>query len=110
MGRMEPKNQQNQTDRVEKLLSILRQSLPEVRERYGVSALGIFGSHVHGKQQKRSDLDVLVEFDNGHLTLFQFIELRDFLSDLLNVKVDLVEKRALKPAIGKRILEEVVFV
>ena len=110
MARTQPKNQQNQTDRVDEMLSVLRQHLPEIRERYGVSALGIFGSHVHGNQQKRSDLDVLVEFDNGHLTLFQFIELRDFLSDLLNVKVDLVEKRALKPAIGKRILDEVVFV
>jgi len=107
---MEPKHQQNQTDRVDKLLSVLRQSLPEIRERYGVSSLGIFGSHLRRKQRKRSDLDVLVEFDNGNLTLFQFIELRDSLSDLLNVKVDLVEKRALKPAIGKRILDEVVFV
>ncbi len=107
---MEPKNQQNQTDRVDELLSVLRQCLPEIRERYGVSAMGIFGSHLHGNQQKRSDLDVLVEFDNGDLTRFQFIELRDFLSDLLNVKVDLVEKRALKPAIGSYILDEVVFV
>ena len=107
---MEPKNQQNQTDRVVELLSVLRRRLPEIRERYGVSSLGIFGSHLRGKQRKLSDLDVLVEFDNGNLTLFQFIELRDFLSDLLKVKVDLVEKRALKPAIGKQILEEVVFV
>ncbi len=97
-------------DRVDELLSILRQRLPEIRKRYGVSALGIFGSHVHGKQWTRSDLDILVEFDNGNLTLFQFVELRDFLSDLLNVKVDLVEKRALKPAIGSYILDEVVFV
>ncbi len=107
---MTPKSQQNNTNLVDELLSVLRQHLPEIRERYGVSALGIFGSHVRGQQRRRSDLDVLVEFDNGSLTLFQFIELKEFLSDLLNVKVDLVEKRALKPAIGKRILEEVVFV
>lgn len=107
---MEPKSQQNNMNLVDELLSVLRHHLPEIRERYGVSALGIFGSHVRGQQRRRSDLDVLVEFDNGSLTLFQFIELKDFLSDLLNVKVDLVEKRALKPAIGKRILEEVVFV
>ena len=107
---MEPNSQQNNMNLVDDLLSVLRQHLPEIRGRYGVSALGIFGSHVRGQQRRRSDLDVLVEFDNGSLTLFQFIELKEFLSDLLNVKVDLVEKRALKPAIGKRILEEVVFV
>jgi predicted nucleotidyltransferase len=65
---------------------------------------------VRGEQRKRSDLDILVDFNNGTLTLFQFVELRDFLSDLLGVKVDLVEKRALKPVIGKHIFEEVVSV
>lgn len=105
--RMEPKQSSNYVDR---LISRLRQNLPEMRKRYGVRSLGIFGSYVRSQQRKRSDLDILVEFNNGSLTLFQFVELRDFLSDLLGVKVDLVEKRALKPAIGKHILEEVVFV
>jgi predicted nucleotidyltransferase len=105
--RMEPKQSAKHVNR---FISRLRQSLPEIRERYGVRALGIFGSYVRGEQRKRSDLDILVEFNNGSLTLFQFVELRDFLSDLLGVKVDLVEKRALKPVIGKHILEEVVFV
>jgi uncharacterized protein len=106
--RTEPKRSSNHT--LDELISTLRQHLPEIRERYGVLSLGVFGSYLRGQQRKRSDLDILVEFDNGALTLFQFVELRDFLSDLLGVKVDLVEKRALKPAIGKRILGEVVLV
>ena len=105
--RMEPKHSPKYMNQI---ISRLKQNLPEIRERYGVRALGIFGSYVRGEQRKRSDLDILVEFNNGSLTLFQFVELRDFLSDLLGVKVDLVEKRALKPAIGKYILEQVVFV
>lgn len=102
--------QKQSANYVDRFIARLQQSLPELRERYGVRSLGIFGSYVRGEQRKRSDLDILVEFNNGSLTLFQFVELRDFLSDLLGVKVDLVEKRALKPVIGKRILEEVVFV
>ena len=74
-----------------------------------MSSLGVFGSYVRGKQRKRSDLDILVEFDERALTLFQFVELRDYLSDLVGRKVDLAEKRALKPAIGRYILEEVIF-
>ena len=105
--KMELKQSRNHVNR---FISRLRQNLPELRERYGVRSLGIFGSYVRGQQRKRSDLDILVEFNNGSLTLFQFVELRDFISDLLGVKVDLVEKRALKPVIGKHILEEVVFV
>ena len=93
------------TDRI---LQRLHSLLPELRKQYRVKSLGVFGSYVRGDQRKQSDLDILVEFEEYPLTLFQFIELRDLLSDLAGVKVDLVEKRALKPAIGKRILEEVV--
>ena len=90
-------------------ISVLRKHLPELQERYGVRSLGIFGSFVRGEQRKRSDLDVLVEFDRAP-TLFGFIDLRDYLTDLLGVKVDLVMKSALKPAIGRHILAEVVSV
>jgi len=91
----------------EYFIEILRQHLPELRERYSVSYLGIFGSYVRGEQTKDSDLDVLVQFDNKP-GLLKYIELENYLSDLLGVKVDLVIKSALKPNIGKRILNEVV--
>ncbi len=86
----------------------LRQHLPELRERYGIRSFGIFGSYVHGEAKKSSDLDLLVEFDRDRLTLLGFIQLENHLSDLLGVKVDLVEKETLKPYIGRRILQEVV--
>ncbi|MFQ5880959.1 MAG: nucleotidyltransferase family protein [Candidatus Methylomirabilales bacterium] len=92
------------------LLTLLRAHLPELKERYGVLTLRLFGSYVRGERRRRSDLDMLVEFDERPLTLFKFIELEHHLSDLLGVKVDLVEKKGLKPAIGRRILEEVVLV
>jgi len=88
------------------LLLTLRQRLPELRERYGVRALWLFGSYVRGEQRRRSDLDVLVEFDDRPLSLLQFVALQHYLSDLLQVKVDLVEKETLKPAIGRQILSE----
>ena len=86
---------------------VLREHLPDLQERYGVDSLGIFGSHVHNEQSKRSDLDVLVEF-NRPIGLFGFVGLNDELSELLSIKVDLVMKSALRSRIGKRILEEVV--
>jgi len=85
---------------------ILRQHLPELRDKYSVNYLGIFGSYVRGEQTKDSDLDVLVQFEKKP-GLFKYIELEDYLSELLGVKVDLVMKSALKPNIGKRILNEV---
>lgn len=86
---------------------ILRQHLPELSNEYSISYLGIFGSYVRGEQKEDSDLDVLVEFSKTP-DLFEFIGLKEDLSDMLGVKVDLVMKSALKPTIGKRIIEEVV--
>jgi len=92
------------------LLDQLRALLPDLRARYGVHWLGVFGSYVHGEQDVDSDLDLLVAFDDLPLSLFDFVRLENEISDALGLKVDLVEKRALKPHIGKRILAEVVVV
>ncbi len=84
----------------------IQNALPELRRQYGVRDLWLFGSYVRAEQDGESDLDILVTFDNPHLTLLQFIQLEYELSDLLGVKVDLVERDTLKPDIGKRILAE----
>ncbi len=89
----------------EKVFQTLQAHLPELRERYGVRGLSLFGSYLRGDQRKGSDLDVLVEFERVP-SLFEFIRLERYLSELLKIKVDLVMKSALKPAIGRRILEE----
>lgn len=86
---------------------ILRTHLPELRERYSVKSLGMFGSYVRGEQKKHSDLDLLVEFERAP-SLFKYGELEDHLSDLVGIKVDLVMKKTLKPHIGRNILAEVV--
>lgn len=99
---------QNHFVPLDEILATLRAHMPELRQRYGIRSLGVFGSYVHGEQKRRSDLDLLVEFDGRPLTLFKFIEIENYLSDLLDVKVDLVEKTTLKPAIGRHILEEVL--
>ena len=78
-------------------------------ERYGVKSLGLFGSYVRGEETEGSDLDLLVEFAETP-DLLEFVALGRDLSELLGVKVDLVMKRALKPRIGERILDEVVAV
>lgn len=86
---------------------ILRAHLPALREGYAITSLGVFGSYVRGEQKKRSDLDLLVEFERAP-SLFKYIELENHLSDLIGIKVDLVMKKTLKPHIGRYILAEVV--
>jgi len=89
------------------ILSRLRELLPMLSERYKVQELGVFGSYVRQEQRDDSDLDILVTFSEAP-SLLKFIELENYLSDVFGVKVDLVMKDALKPAIGKEILKEVM--
>jgi hypothetical protein len=88
---------------------ILRAHLPALRAQYSVTSLGVFGSYVRGEQKKRSDMDVLVDFERAP-DLFKFMDLEDYLAKQLGIKVDLVPRRALKGEIGARILSEVVLV
>ena len=90
--------------------STLRQHLPEVQQKYHVRQLGIFGSFVRSEQTDTSDVDVLVEFDpDARFGLLTFCQLENDLSELLQRKVDLVIKDGLKPRLGERILQEVIY-
>lgn len=88
-------------------LETLREHLPELRERFGVRSLEVFGSHVQHRAGPESDLDILVSFVETP-GLLAFLALENHLSDLLGVRVDLVMRDALKPRIGERILAEAV--
>lgn len=92
---------------VERLVRILRERMPQLKDRYKVTSLGLFGSYVRQAQRKKSDLDLLVEFQEAP-SLLTFLRLEHDLSDLLGVKVDLVMKDALRPTIARRILSELV--
>ncbi|NER98250.1 MAG: nucleotidyltransferase family protein [Symploca sp. SIO1B1] len=85
---------------------LLHKSL--LQEKYQVRELGIFGSYVRKEQTEASDVDILVEFSQTP-SLLKFVNLENYLSDKLGIKVDLVHKAGLKPRIGERILAEVVY-
>ena len=93
----------------EKIMSKIRKNMPYIRKKYNVRTLGLFGSYARGDQKNRSDVDILVEFEEP-IGLLEFVALERELNELVDEKVDLVMKTALKPRIGKRILEEVVYI
>jgi len=87
---------------------VLRVVKPDLAKQYHVREIGVFGSYVRGQQTKRSDVDILVDFDQT-ISAFSYVRLKAELTERLGQKVDLVAKKALKPRIGKRILDEVVY-
>jgi uncharacterized protein len=78
---------------------------PELISRFHISQLSLFGSFVRGEETPQSDLDVLVSFSIMP-SLFEFVDLQIYLSESLNIKVDLVIQEDLKPFISKNILTE----
>ncbi len=91
------------------LRAALRDQLPELRRRYGLRSIEVFGSYVRGEQRRSSDLDLLVEFDPARkVSLYDLVAMEQLLSDHLGIRVDLVEKRGIKPALRARIIAEAV--
>ncbi len=96
-------------DSIKNIRKILETKLPFLRKQYHVKQLGIFGSFVRNEQNRESDIDIMVEFESP-IGFFDFIRLENFLSEILDKKVDLVTEKALKPAIKNYVLKEVVYV
>jgi len=94
---------------LDEIKEIIKKHKDELKEKYSVKEIGIFGSFARGEAKEDSDIDILVEFEKP-IGLFKFLELEEYLSNLIGREVDLVSKKALKPHIGKHILEEVVTV
>ena len=78
------------------ILALLGRHKPEMRRRFGVRSLALFGSRAREQPHPDSDFDMLVEFD-GPATSARYFGLQFFLEDLLGGPVDLVTERALRP-------------
>ena len=88
------------------ILQILHDHKVEL-ERFGVGSLALFGSIARDEAHAGSDVDILVEFD-GTPSFGRFMDLKFYLEDLLGCPVDLVTRRALKPRLRTRVIEEAV--
>ncbi|MHB1016623.1 MAG: nucleotidyltransferase domain-containing protein [Coriobacteriia bacterium] len=86
----------------------IREHGRELRERFGIVRIGVFGSFVHGEQTDASDVDLLVEMPKPGG--FLFVEAAQYVEDLLGRDVDFIEPHALHPRMHDRVLREAVYV
>jgi predicted nucleotidyltransferase len=91
----------------EDLLKKLRRLKPEMKRRYKAKGIGLFGSFVRQQQSESSDIDILVEFEEG-ADLLDLMELTLRLEEELQRKVDVVSRNALRPELREAVLREVV--
>ena len=90
------------------LFALLAKHQDELR-RYGVRRWGLFGSFISGKQSDQSDVDILVEFEDGKKSFDNFMHLATFLEQQIGRRVELVTPESLSPHIGPHILREVEY-
>ena len=93
----------------EQIYRTLQQYLTKLQEQYCVKTLGVFGSYARREATDNSDLDLLVEF-YGDLTFDKYMDLKFFLEDLFDKKIDLVVMDDIKPQIREKILGETIYV
>ena len=93
---------------IQEIKEILEKHKEELEGKYKVKEIGIFGSYVRGEQKGKSDLDILVEFEEP-VSLLDLVRAENYLSELLDIKVDLVHKRDIRPELKERILKEAVY-
>lgn len=87
----------------------LSSSMGEIRQRFSVRALAIFGSIARDEAVDDSDVDVLVVFD-GKAGFDLFMDLKFYLEELLARKIDLVTDKALRPQVRRAIEQELIHV
>ncbi len=76
---------------------------------YHVRHIAVFGSTARDQATAHSDVDLLVEFEPGaHVGLFAFVRLLDFLTDVMDSRIDLATPGALRPEMRRQIIEEAV--
>ena len=93
--------------RREKALHILAEHHQEMRERFSVKSLRLFGSVARDEASEQSDVDVLVDFDDTP-SLFGFLKLQEYLRKLLGAKVDLVTESGLKERARPRVEQDAI--
>jgi predicted nucleotidyltransferase len=91
-------------DEIKKILNTHRD---ELRDKYKITEVGIFGSYVRGEQKKKSDIDILASFGE-EISLLDLVGAELYLKKILKMKVDLIPKEDLRPELKERILKETV--
>ena len=94
------------------VIETLKAHKEEIKERYSVRRIGVFGSYARGEQKATSDIDVLVEFEKP--TFDNFMDLAFYLEELFGRRVDLLTPEGVKgiriKEIAKEIMGSVVYV
>ncbi|MBN2544707.1 MAG: nucleotidyltransferase family protein [Spirochaetes bacterium] len=93
----------------EDIYSLLIKIKEHIQNEYKVIEIGFFGSYAKDTFRKESDIDIVVEFENGHKDLFNYMHLKEYLENIFHKNVDLVTKSGIKKRIMDKISAETIY-
>ena len=91
------------------ILNFLKEHKEELKKKYGVTKIGLFGSYARDEQKENSDIDLAVEIESSN-KFRSFFSLKYYLEDTFSNKLDLGIESALKPIVKQHILKEIIYV
>ncbi|MGB9749840.1 MAG: nucleotidyltransferase family protein [Caldisericia bacterium] len=92
---------------INEIKKIIEKHREELRRRFKVEKISIFGSYARKEQKEKSDIDILVEF-NAPISLLHIVSLENYLSDILGIKADVVPKKNIRKELKDTILKEAI--
>jgi hypothetical protein len=94
----------------DEILDFLSQNKKLFRDRYHIDKIGLFGSYARGDQNNKSDLDLIVEFEENTQDLYELkLQIKDFIKTHLGLEVDICREKYIKPRFKKAILKEAIY-
>jgi predicted nucleotidyltransferase len=94
----------------DQILTFLAQNKKLFRDRYHIIRIGLFGSYARGEQTAKSDVDLLVEFEENTQDLYDLkIQIKEFIKESIDIEVDICREKYIKPRIKSSILKETVY-
>lgn len=94
----------------EELLRFLRENRSFIQKEFNVVKIGVFGSFARGDSRTDSDIDLLVEFADKTPDIFEAKEnLREWLKETFDRKIDLAREKYLKPRVRESIVMETIY-
>ncbi len=95
-------NKQQAFERIQSHQSALKQ--------FGAAKLGLFGSFVRGEQTAESDVDIIVEFEPGKKKLHSFLDIADYLEQLMGRKTDVLTWEGMTDFVRKHVANEIEYI
>ncbi|MCD6283305.1 nucleotidyltransferase family protein [bacterium] len=96
--------------KLEEIRRVLKSQKRNLKRRFGVLELALFGSYTRGEERKASDLDILVSLKPEYKTFDNYMKLKFYLEDLVGISVDLVTKDAFREELREAVLEAALYV